>query len=117
MIQANGTVLSTYSHTTTSVPIPACLSAALHLTSTTPITAYTSQDPHHVAHAASGVKTIDVPRCLTTDEAAGMYEIWRRKGWARQSGDEGFMSAMVASRGNPRELTRSWRYNFSPLLA
>jgi len=39
-------------------------------------------DPHHLAHASSGIKKVEVPFGMSGVEAAGMFEIWARKGWA-----------------------------------
>ncbi len=39
-------------------------------------------DPVHLAHASSGIKKVEVPFGMSGQEAAGMFDIWARKGWA-----------------------------------
>lgn len=79
--KARGMVVSAYSHTTPNVPLSPEFSYALELDSTRPITPYTKMDPAHLAHATAPATKIEVPFGLSTQEAAGMFELWSRRGW------------------------------------
>ena len=80
--QARGAVLTAPSHSTPYLDVPSILLAALDLPTPHPVTPYTRYDPHHLAHASSGIKKVEVPYGMTPGEAAGMFEIWAKKGWA-----------------------------------
>ena len=82
--QNRGMVLSapSYSHTEY-YPTPT-FEHALELPSDRHLNAYDKLDPTHFAHASSGIKKIQVPFGMTTKEAAGMFEIWSRKGIVRR---------------------------------
>ncbi|CAD6564388.1 MAG: 37S ribosomal protein S23 mitochondrial [Tremellales sp. Tagirdzhanova-0007] len=110
---SHGAILSALSYSIPDVHVPPILLAALDLPSSQPITPYMRYDPHHLAHASSGIKKVEVPFGMNSGEAAGLFEIWARKGWAStRPSDELFMSAFVAAAGNPKEMGRALTYNF-----
>lgn len=74
-------VVSAYSHTTPNVPLSPEFTYALELDSTRPITPYTKMDSVHLAHATAPATKIEVPFGMSTQEAAGMFELWSRRGW------------------------------------
>ncbi|KAL7420408.1 hypothetical protein Q5752_005378 [Cryptotrichosporon argae] len=88
-------------------PAPPSLLAPLGLPAPAPITAYTPLDPTHVANAEA-LQVVHVGP-MGKAETAGMYELWRRRGWARGDSDEALVAALAAAAGNPLELGRSWR--------
>ena len=56
------------------------------------ITPYTRLDEQHLANARSeGLKTVTVPNMNLT-EAAGLFDLWSKKGWGRSSR---FRSALI----------------------
>jgi len=67
---------------------------------------------YHLANASSGMEKIDVPFGMSPVEAAGLFEIWARKGWASRAADESFMMALQSSEGNPREFGRGLMMDF-----
>lgn len=70
--------------------------------------AYSKLDETALAYAKSGLQRIDVPFGMSGPEAAAMFELWSRKGWASNGSDEVFLSGWNAAAGNPRELARAW---------
>ncbi|KIR53788.1 mitochondrial carrier protein [Cryptococcus gattii Ru294] len=97
------------------LPSPA-LRSALSLSSSTPLTPYTPINPYHLAHAES-LTPINVPYGMNSQEAAGLFELFARKGWAPNGSDELFMESFVASHGNPREMGKGLGKTFMPLTA
>jgi len=81
--QSKGMIITALSHSTPSLPIPSSIYQALDIPSPRPITAYTTHEPTHLANASSGLKKIDVPWNMSSEEAAGIWKIWAKKGWAR----------------------------------
>ncbi|TXT04856.1 hypothetical protein VHUM_03939 [Vanrija humicola] len=80
------------------------------------ITEYTKFNEHHLAHA-EGVKKIEVPFGLTGTEAAGMFELWTRRGWVANGADDVFMGGFTAAAGNPLELARGWTISHQTHIA
>lgn len=99
-------VISSLSHSTPSLPISVTLRSALDLPSSKPITPYTKHNPTHLAHAQSGLKKIDVPWTMSAEEAAGIWQIWAKQGWAR--GESVAISSYVADAYFGFELMRRY---------
>lgn len=129
-------IVSSLSHSTPSLPISTTLRSTLDLPSSTPITPYTKHNPIHLANAQSGLKKMDVPWTMSAEEAAGIWQIWAKKGWARGESsprrqvdhggvplltgagtDETFLGALTASSGNMNEFTRGLSRNLQALPA
>jgi len=81
--QSKGTIITALSHSTPSLPIPAEMYEALSIPSPTPLTPYTKYEPIHLENARSGLQKIEVPWRMSSEEAAGIWRIWAKKGWAR----------------------------------
>ncbi|UOH79480.1 hypothetical protein LQV05_000485 [Cryptococcus neoformans] len=97
------------------LPSPA-LRSALSLSSSSPLTPYTPINPYHLAHAEN-LTPINVPYGMNSEEAAGLFELFAKKGWAPNGSDELFMESFMTSQGNPREMSKSLRKTFMPLTA
>jgi small subunit ribosomal protein S29 len=76
-------IITSLSHSTPSLPIPSTLYEALSIPSPNPLTAYTKHNPTHLGNAKSGMKKIDVPWTMSSEEAKGIWKIWAKKGWVR----------------------------------
>jgi hypothetical protein len=81
--QSKGSIITSLSHSTPSLPIPPALYDALSITSPKPLTAYTKHNPIHLEHARSGLRKIEVPWTMSSEDAVGIWRIWAKKGWAR----------------------------------
>ncbi|CAK9786989.1 hypothetical protein CC85DRAFT_288255 [Cutaneotrichosporon oleaginosum] len=103
-----GAVLGALSSSNTQCPVSDTLLHALGLPTTHPVHPYTAHDEVHLANASSGIKPVEVPLGMTGAEAAAMFEVWTRKGWATNSADDVFLGALNASAGNPGEMARGW---------
>lgn len=77
-----GAVLGALCWSNTQVPVSDTLLHGLGVPTTHPVTPYTRHDEVHLANAQSGIKPIEVPLGMNGKEAAAMFEIWTRKGWA-----------------------------------
>ncbi|ORX35071.1 mitochondrial ribosomal death-associated protein 3-domain-containing protein [Kockovaella imperatae] len=114
-----GMVISALSYSDTVFYPSLSLEHGLGLESDRHLDPYDTIDPTHYAHATSGIKKIHLPYGMSTKEAAGMFEIWSRKGIVRRSTDETFMGTFAAAAGNPKEMRRGVHltiqaYNYSP---
>ncbi|KAL1405341.1 hypothetical protein Q8F55_008972 [Vanrija albida] len=105
---ANGAILTAPSYTKTTMQPSVEFYKGLGIQSRWPITEYTKVDEHHVAHASSGIKKIEVPFGLSGTEATAMFELWTRRGWTTNGSDDTFMGGFTAAAGNPLELGRGW---------
>jgi hypothetical protein len=90
-------IISALSHSTPSLPIPSEIYEALSIPSPTPLTPYTKYEPTHLENARSGLQKIDVPWRMSSEEAAGIWRIWAKKGWAR--GESIFISCQRVANG------------------
>jgi small subunit ribosomal protein S29 len=99
------------------------------------LTPYTKYKSTHLENAKSGIKKVEVPFTMSPEEAAGIWQIWAKKGWARgefffpentndcavhvliAGTDETFLGALSASSGNIKEFTRGLARNLQALPA
>ncbi|KAK4686765.1 small subunit ribosomal protein S29, partial [Tremellales sp. Uapishka_1] len=109
---SRGALVTAVSLTT---PLPAELLSGLSLPTPHPLTPYTKLEPQHLQNASSGLQKVDVPFGMSPEEAAGLFEIWSKKGWARKSTDEVFLEAFAGAAGNPRELSKGLERNMQAL--
>ncbi|BEI91588.1 uncharacterized protein CcaverHIS019_0404080 [Cutaneotrichosporon cavernicola] len=103
-----GAVIGALSYSNTEWPVSDTLLYGVGQPTVHPVHAYTTHDEVHLANAKSGIKTVEVPLGMTGKEAAAMFEVWTRKGWATNSADDVFLGALNAASGNPREMARGW---------
>lgn len=79
---AAGAVVGALSWSNTQFPVPDTLLHGVGAQTIHPVTPYTKHDEVHLANAKSGIKQFEVPLGMTGKEAASMFEVWTRKGWA-----------------------------------
>lgn len=76
-----GAVVTATSCHRSDFPISDSLIAGLGLPENKPLHAYTPLDETYVRYASSGIKRFDLPFGMSGHEAAGMFEVFSRKGW------------------------------------
>lgn len=79
---AAGAVIGALSWSNTQFPVSDTLLHGVGAQTTHAVTPYTKHDDVHLANAKSGIKQFEVPLGMTGKEAASMFEVWTRKGWA-----------------------------------
>lgn len=105
---AKGAIVGSTSLSATDYLPTAEFLSGLNLETRSAVSPYTKLDEYHLAHAKSGIKTIAVPYGMTGAEAAGMYDLWTRKGWTVNKSDDVFVNGLAQSAGNPQEMVRGW---------
>jgi small subunit ribosomal protein S29 len=103
-----GAVIGALSHSNTQWPVSDTLLHGIGQPTAHPVHPYTKHDEVHLANAQSGIQTVEVPLGMTGKEAAAMFEVWTRKGWATNPADDVFLGALNATAGNPGEMARGW---------
>ncbi|GMK58752.1 hypothetical protein CspeluHIS016_0601940 [Cutaneotrichosporon spelunceum] len=103
-----GAVLGALSGSNTDWPVSDTLLHGLGQPTAHPVHPYTKHDEVHLANAQSGIKTVEVPLGMSGKEAAAMFEVWTRKGWATNPADDIFLGGLNAASGNPGEMARGW---------
>lgn len=80
---AKGVVLGAVSQTLDgSVQLPTVeLHSGLGIQTRRPVTPYSKLQEYHLKNASSGIKPIELPFGMNGTDAAGMFELWVRKGW------------------------------------
>lgn len=114
---ANGAIVTAPSYTRTKILPSDNFYKGFDIESRTAITEYTKFDEHHLAHAKSGIKKIEIPFGLSGAEAVSMFELWTRKGWVTNGADDVFMGGFTAAAGNPLELARGWTISHQTYIA
>lgn len=79
---AAGAVVGALSRSNTQWPVSDTLLHGVGAQTAHPVTVYTKHDEVHLKNAKSGIKLLEVPLGMTGSEAAAMFEVWTRKGWA-----------------------------------
>ncbi|THH32059.1 hypothetical protein EUX98_g2144 [Antrodiella citrinella] len=99
---SRGMVIGAISGSNTNWPVPPELQESLGLTPPRPVSVYEKRYPE-IEQYASGLENFPVPEQLTLDEAAAVYDLWRKDNALHtQSTDELFLSKYTEACGNPR---------------